>query len=159
MDDGDTRFKDRRDVDVAVEPTDSTATDAGRADGFRSRLRRGAASVFSPRVFLLGTVLSLAGLFLAGPLLPLGGLGGLLGVALAGFVLGLGTREARYVELALAGVAAGGVGAVLDHLVLTIAGVGIPLVAFGAVTGGLAALVGHYFGTDLRRGLTRDLNS
>jgi hypothetical protein len=91
-------------------------------------------------------------------LLPLGGLGGLIGVALAGFGLGLFPGATRYVELALAGVVAGGVGAFLDHLVLTVVGVGLPLVAFGALSGGLAALVGHYFGNDLRRGLTRDLN-
>jgi len=162
MDDGDTRLRDRRDVEVAVEPAESaerSAADAGRTDRFRSRLQRGAASVFSPRIFLLGILLCFAGLFFAGPLVPIGGFGGLLGIALAGFGIGLVTEDTRYVELALAGVVTGGVGALLDHLVLAIVGVGFPLVAAGAITGGLAGLVGHYFGNDLRRGLTKDVRA
>ncbi|MHB9287773.1 hypothetical protein ACKVMT_12135 [Halobacteriales archaeon Cl-PHB] len=153
MDDGDTSYRDRRDVEVSVEP--DTEQPAGRAGRFRSRLRHGAASVFAPRIFLLALVLSFVGLLIGGPLLPLGGL---VGVALAGFGVGLLTAGTRYVELALAGVVAGGLGAFLDHLVLTIVGVGMPLVAAGALTGGVAALVGHYFGNDLRRGLTRDVS-
>jgi hypothetical protein len=87
----------------------------------------------------------------------LGGILGLLGIFAAGFLLGtLGRRG--YLELLVAGAATAGVGLLLDQFVLSIvADLALPLAAVGATAGALAAVLGHYFGRDLRDGVTRSL--
>ena len=125
--------------------------------GLRTRLRSRAHALFSGRAFLLATVAPLAGFLVVGGALPLGALGGLLGIATGGFFAGALAEERRYAETAAAGGAVGGVAAILDHLVLTVVGLGVPLVALGVVGGLVAGLIGHYLGRDLRDGLTREL--
>ena len=125
--------------------------------GLRSRLpsRPSAPTVLTPRGLLLALALTVAG-FLVGGAVPLvGGVIGLLGIGVAGFLLGVLGRG-RYVELALAGAATGAVAFFLDRLVLSVAaGFAVPLTLVGGSAGLLAAVLGLYFGRDLRDGLTR----
>lgn len=146
------------DLDVTVDPVeDESARRGSPADGTGSRVRARLARLFSVRAFLAATVASLAGFLVVGGLLPLGGIANLLGIAVGAFAVGTATGESRYVESALGGAVVGGGAAVLDDLVLTILTLGLPLVALGALGGLVAGVVGHYFGRDLRHGLTRDL--
>lgn len=133
--------------------TSETEATQDRTGGLRSR----AASLFSLRAFLATTVLALVGFLAVGGLLPLGGIANLLGIATGTFLAGVAGSSSRYVESAVAGGVIGGGAAVLDFLALTLVGVGAPLLALGAVGGLLAGVVGHYFGRDLRDGLTREL--
>ncbi|WP_435197085.1 hypothetical protein [Natronomonas sp. EA1] len=121
--------------------------------GLRARLSPG--RVFSPKAFLVALALSTVGIFLAGSLpIPLSGL---LGVFAAAFLLGL-LGQRGYLETAAAGAGAAGVTVLLDFFVVSLlGGFGVPLALFGAGGGALAALLGYYFGTDLRAGLTREL--
>lgn len=148
------------DVGVSVDGLEESATTrrpTSSSESRRERLTRRATSVFSPRAFLVSTVVTLLGFLVVGGLLPLGGIANLVGIAAGTFATGLATSQSRYAESAVAGGAVGGVAAFLDHLALTVVGVGLPLLALGAVGGLLAGLLGHYFGRDLRAGLTRDL--
>ncbi|WP_135535685.1 MULTISPECIES: DUF456 domain-containing protein [Halostella] len=110
---------------------------------------------FSPQAFLLSAILLTVGLVGGGTAIPL--FGRPAGMLLVAFAFGLASGERRYGEVGLAGVVVGGLASLLRNAVLTIAGVGLPLVAVSAVVGGLAAVVGLYFGRDLRDGLTRDI--
>jgi hypothetical protein len=114
-------------------------------------------TVFSVRSFLLVVVLALAAVFLAGTVLPLGSLAGYLGIALVGFGTGLAGDRRRYLELLVGGGVASAVGTTVGNLVLATLGLGVPLVVLGALGGSVAGVLGHYFGRDLRAGLTRDL--
>lgn len=136
-----------------------TEPDARQRSGRFARLRGRAGRVFSPRGFLLALVVLTVGLGLAGVLVPpLVPLGGLLGVFVAGFGLGLAGRR-RYAEVGVAGAAVSGVALLADYLVFSLlGGLGPSLAAFGAAAGALVAVAGHYFGRDLRTGLTRDLS-
>lgn len=145
----------RREVGERRRETEPGASGrSGRLASLRSRAGR----VFSPRGFLLALATLAAGLVLAGVMVPVfDPVGGLLGVFLAAFGLGAVGRR-RYAEVGLAGAAVASVALLADHLAFTLlGGVGLPLTAFGATAGALAALFGHYFGRDLRTGLTRDL--
>ncbi|WP_254535436.1 hypothetical protein [Halomarina litorea] len=142
--------------------TDGESSDGGRGGG-RSRLGRlrgRSVRLFSPRHFLLALALTVGGLLLGGlvPLIP--GIG-ILGVALAGFVMGLLSERRRYLEVGAAGAVAAGLGLVLSSLNLVLLaglrGQAPELAAVGAGAGVVVALVGHYFGRDLRDGLTRDI--
>jgi hypothetical protein len=119
----------------------------------RSRL----ASLFSPGSYLVGCGAALVGLLAIGGLLPLGGVGDILGIGAGTFGYGLAIDTRHYLEVAAAGATVAGAWAVLGNLLLTLLGVGVPLVAAGAVGGALGATLGYYFGRDLRDGLTRDL--
>lgn len=110
---------------------------------------------FSPEAFLLSAVLLAVGLVVGGGTVPF--FGRPAGMALVAFLAGLASDERRYAELGVAGVAVGGLASLLRNAVLTLAGVGVPLVAISAVVGGLAAVLGYYLGRDLRDGLTREL--
>jgi hypothetical protein len=127
--------------------------------GLRSRLPSGPSvpTVLTPRGLLLALALTVVG-FLVGGAVPLvGGVTGLLGIAVAGFGLGLVGRG-RYLELALAGAATGAVAFFFDRLVLSVvAGFAVPLTLVGGTAGLLAAVLGLYFGRDLRDGLTRSV--
>ncbi len=133
-------------------PSDATA-----AGGLRSRIRDGASTVATGRSLVVSLAFVAASALLVGGILPLGSLGNLLGVALGGFLYGVVASTRHYTETALAGTAVGGILALLGNLAVTLTGVGVPLVAVGAIGGGLTGLVGHYFGRDLRDGLTREI--
>lgn len=145
-----------RDVD-AVGETQSASEDTTGRLGVRSRLRPDMSGYFSLPGFLIAVVLAVCGL-LVGSLIPLLGIiGHLLGVGAGTMVYGLVATESRYIETALAGALAVGGSVVLGNLFAMVLGVGAILAGGGFVTGAIAGGVGHYFGRDLRDGLTRDL--
>lgn len=139
----------------------SDASESSESGGLRTRLGR----VFSPRAFLAALLLSVGGFALGQSVPILGALPlvgqflGFLGVLLAGFVLGLGAKRRRYLEGALGGATAAGLAFVANALLFTfVSDVGLQFAAVGAGVGAVAALVGVYFGRDLRNGLTRDVS-
>lgn len=91
-------------------------------------------------------------------LIPFVGLlGNLLGIGVAGFAYGVGSDNSRYLELLLAGAAVGGGSALLGNLLVITFGSMTGLLGLGLLGGGLAAVLGHYFGRDFRDGLTREV--
>jgi hypothetical protein len=139
------------------EPSRESAPSRERTQGSDSWLRRKLGGFASSRSVLVALVLSVVGAIAFGAIPFIGLLGNLLGIAAAGFVYGLGSGARRYFEMALAGALAGGGAAVLGNVVLAVLVTGGTLIMFGAVVGALAGAAGHYFGRDLRTGLTQDL--
>lgn len=150
-----------RSGDADVESSEAAARGAGPRARAGRRVRGRLAAAFSLRFFGGALVLATAGLLAASSLVPfvpvVGGLAGLLGVFAATFTLGLVTDRRRYLEAGLAGAAAAGLGSLLNHLVLAVLVVGLPMVVFGAGSGFVAGVLGLYFGRDLRDGVTREL--
>jgi hypothetical protein len=140
----------QREFEIGV---DEPATSEQTTEESQSRLE----SLVSPTAVVVAVVLSILGTILIGSVPLLGFAGELLGVAVAGFLYGLVADSRHYLELALAGALVGGGFSLLSNLVLTLLGAGIPLVAVGVLGGAVAGVVGHYFGRDLRDGLTREL--
>lgn len=145
------------DVDVPEETLDRSTEERVTDDGTRARIRKSASKVVSGKAVVLSLVLVVGGMVGVGSLLPLDTVGNLLGILAGAFLYGLGSEVRHYLELAVAGALAGGGAALLGNLVLSLLGVGIPMVAVGAIAGALAGLFGHYLGRDLRDGLTREL--
>ncbi len=140
---------------------DSEGTDkrsSGRSGG---RLGR----VFSLRTFLVALALSLVALFLGGAIPIIGFAGRFAGLFLVAFLLGAVGSRRRYLEVGLAGALASGLGFVVSAVtsaffpfaVNLLAEYGVGIAGVGAGVGLLVSLAGHYFGRDLRDGLTRDL--
>jgi len=121
---------------------------------------------FSGKAFALALLAVGVGVF-AGSLIPLigGTVGTAGGVLVAAFLFGLAASTRRYAETGVAGAAAGAVSAVTSVLGVGFLPIGIdylsqwglPLVAVGGGVGLLLALLGHYFGRDLRAGLSQDI--
>jgi hypothetical protein len=142
------------DVDTGVtEPVDPEAATAG--DSVRARLATPFSELFSLRLFLVVLALATVGLVLGTVVVGLPG-AGIAGIAVVGFAVGVGHGHRRYLELLLAGLLVAGIGTVFEYALVAVVG-GVAPVALGAAAGGIAALAGHYFGRDLRAGLTRDL--
>ncbi|PSP64681.1 hypothetical protein BRC79_09755 [Halobacteriales archaeon QH_8_67_27] len=147
----------------SAEPSESK-TDSG--PGLRSRLTPSigrpslAPDVPSLRSFLLAFVAVIGGM-VAGSAVPLvGSVTSILGVVAGAFFLGLLSGKRRYFPVAVAGaIAAVAASATLGALTFAfIESLGlVPSAAIGTTTGVIAAVVGHYFGRDLRAGLTRDV--
>ncbi|MFC6834954.1 hypothetical protein [Halomarina ordinaria] len=134
----------------------SSTSEAGpsRRERLGGRLKR----VFSLRYFVVALALALGGLFLVGTFLPFVPAVGLLGVFLATFGLGLVSARRHYTEVAVAGAVAATASVLADFFVFAVIGdSGATLAAAGAGAGALVAVLGHYFGRDLRAGLTEDL--
>lgn len=144
------------DVDVVEDPVPESSDDA---DGHqtRERVRAGVGRVVSGRALVLAVLAVTGGAVLVGGSLPLGLVGTLLGIFLAAFVYGTLTDASRYVELCVSGGVVAGALALVGNLALSLLGPGVPLVALGFVAGVVAGGLGHYFGRDLRAGLTREL--
>ncbi|WP_435098074.1 hypothetical protein [Halorubrum sp. N11] len=144
---------------ATAEPSAGSVGDAGRI-GVSGRW-------FSAKAFALALVTVGVGVFVGG-LIPLigGTIGTVGGVLLAAFLLGLAFSTRRYVETGIAGAAAGATSAVTSVLGVGFLPIGIdylsqwglPLVAVGGGVGLVVALLGHYFGRDLRTGLTEDID-
>lgn len=138
---------------------DTDATNAG--DGTSSRL----AGLFSLKAFLLSAALIAVGVVGGGAIPIVGTLGSLGGLFVATFVVGLIASERRYLETAVAGGLIIGVSFALSLLSTGVLPVGMRFfreygLAFGGLgvgIGALLAVVGHYFGRDLRDGLARDV--
>jgi len=110
---------------------------------------------FDPGTFLVSAVLLTVGLVGGGATIPF--FGRAIGMFAVAFAVGLASSERRYAEVGLAGIAVGGGVSLLRNALLTLAGVGVPLIAISAVVGGVAGILGVYFGRDLRDGLTREI--
>ncbi|WP_267640655.1 hypothetical protein [Haloarchaeobius amylolyticus] len=111
---------------------------------------------FNPKSFLLVSVLLTVGFVAAGFTPLLGGIASFVGMVAAAFVYGLGTSTRRYAETALAGLGVGLGTSLLSNVRFAFLPGGEWLLAFGAGLGLVGALVGYYFGRDLRNGLTAD---
>ncbi|MFB6152212.1 MAG: hypothetical protein ABEJ40_10435 [Haloarculaceae archaeon] len=140
-----------------------TADESERGgSGWLSRLRPSLgvpnplASLPSGRSVLVTFGVVVVSMLLAGSVPLLGAVGSGLGIFAAGFLLGLLSGKRRYLELFAAGGVAAGASALLEvYRFALLANVGVaPFAALGAGTGIAAALLGHYFGRDLRAGLT-----
>jgi len=170
------------DDDVAgegdVDPTPEAGADAGSDAGASpSTADSGTGSASGGRIGMDGrwfsaksfgvAVLALGVCVFLGGLIPLigGTIGNALGVFLGAFLLGLVFSARNYVETGLAGAGIGAASAALSVLSVGFLPIGIdylgqwglPLLAVGGGAGLLLALVGHYFGRDLRAGLTADI--
>jgi hypothetical protein len=112
---------------------------------------------FSTPNFLIALLVSIVGLILVGGIPLLGILGNFLGIAAGTFLFGTVSSKGRYLESGLAGGITGAGAVVLSYLFLSLMGTGSFMLLFGLVGGGASGLLGHYFGRDLRDGLTREL--
>ncbi|WP_435184720.1 hypothetical protein [Halobellus sp. EA9] len=154
------------------EDTESGATgsarsesDAGSSSGGRLRRLLPGGPTVSARSFLVVLALLLAGTFVGGAIPVVGALGRFLGLFAAAFAIGLGGSRSRYLEVGLAGALASGAAFVLGTLtsvfapvaVSVLADYGLAVAGVGVASGLLASLLGHYFGRDLRHGLTRQV--
>lgn len=133
---------------------DGTETEVSGPDSGTS-LRERAGTLFSPTRFLLALVLSAVGLFAGSATIPL--VGGVLGILFGTFIVGLLSDGGTLAETGTAGATVLGASMLFDYLVWTLAGVGVPIVAVGAVVGLGVGALGGYLGADLRDGLTRGL--
>jgi hypothetical protein len=149
-----------RDTDELLAEVETTAEavddePATASDG--PTLRERAGDVFSVRAFVVALALTAVGVALGGFVPILGAVLRYVGVFVATFALGAVSERRHYVEAGLAGALVPALGTLLDYFALAIGGVGAPVIAVAAGVGLLAGLVGHYFGRDLRDGLTREL--
>jgi hypothetical protein len=140
-------------------PADQT-TNQSTDSGLTGRVRSRAGSIVSSGGLVAGILVSFLGIFLVNaiPLIGSVSLSGLLGVVLATFVHGVFRGESRYIEAALAGAIAAGGSVLLSVLFLALFGVGTGMVVIATVGGAVAGALGHYFGRDFRKGLTRDID-
>lgn len=156
----------------SIDGAEVEASDQAASDDAAGTTASGASLVgVNGRAFSL-TALALALLALGigsilGGFVPIvgGSLGRLAGVAAGAFLIGAVAARRRYVETGLAGACVGAGSALLSVLsvgflpigVRFLADYGVGLVGVGAGLGALTALVGTYFGRDLRAGLTADV--
>ena len=120
---------------------------------------------FSPRSFLAVLLLSVVAMFLGSAIPIVGVVGQFVGLFAAAFAVGLAGSRRRYLEVGLAGALAAALGFVALPLtsvlfpfaVRVLSEYGVAIAGVGAGAGLLASLLGHYFGRDLRDGLTRDV--
>lgn len=152
-----------RDVDELLTEADDITDDA---DDSRQRtrqaseeptLRERAGEVFAPRVFLTALVLTAVGVAVGGFVPLVGGLLGFVGVFLAAFALGVVGQDSHYPEAGVASALVAGGWSMLGSFTLVVVGPGLALVAASAAVGLVSGLLGHYFGRDLRDGLTREI--
>lgn len=120
-------------------------------------LRSKAGSIMSGQGVVIALVLSIFGAaaFSIVPFLDL--IPKLLGIAVGTFLYGALSSENRYVESLVAGAIAGGGAVLWSHLLFSILSVSTLVLGIGIVGGALGGALGHYFGRDLRDGLTRDI--
>lgn len=120
----------------------------------RSRL----ASIATMRSLGTALALSVVGViaFSFVPILSLAN--GMLGIATAGFAYGLGSEHRRYIEMALAGAITSGGTTLLGNLAVAAFASGTTLLGIALLAGAVVGAAGHYFGRDLRAGLTADLD-
>jgi hypothetical protein len=143
--------------------TDEPATETVDAsdDDTTGRL----SGLFSLKAFLLSAALIGVGVVAGGAIPLVGTVGSLGGLFLATFVTGLVASKRRYFETAVAGGGIVGASFAMSLLSTGVLPVGMDFfreygLAFGGVGVGLGVvigLLGHYFGRDLRDGLTQEI--
>lgn len=150
---------------------ETSGRSADDSDGRFAGIRRRVSRVFSFRAFLVALVAAFVGMLGGGvvagviPLPFVGSIGGLLGLFAAAFLLGAVGSRRRYLEVGVAG----GIAAALTFVIGTLTAVflpfgvsmlqdwGVAIAGAGAGTGAVVSLLGHYFGRDLREGITQEL--
>ena len=148
--------------------TDSTAEGAGGGSADRGGGRIGVdGRWFSAKSFAVVLAAVAVAVFVGGSIPLIGGtVGSAAGVFLAAFLVGLVFSARKYVETGVAGAAAGAGTAVMNVLGIGFLPIGIDylqqwglsLLAIGGGLGLVIALLGHYFGRDLRAGLTESVD-
>ena len=146
------------DIERSERDAERGADDSSRT-GIRSRLGR----LFSPKLFLATLLLTVVAMAVGGSIPVVGFIGRFVGLFAVAFAVGLATKRRHYLEVAAAGGVASGLGFLLSTLSATFLPVaanllgqyGVAIAGGGAVAGMLVALLGHYFGRDLRDGLTK----
>jgi len=144
-----------------VEDIDTDAADAADDDSSGSGRLGGR---FSAKALLVSLVAVAVGVGVGGAIPLVGSITSLAGVAAATFLLGALGRS-WYLETGLAGGVVVGVNFAASLLTTAALPIGLEFfqqygLAFGGVgvaLGVALALVGHYFGRDLRDGLTREI--
>jgi VIT1/CCC1 family predicted Fe2+/Mn2+ transporter len=137
-----------RDSDADADSAASTATDTTAAAG---------GSYFSVRALIVAFV-AIGGGMTLGSLVPMIPFTAFAGIPVGSFLHGLLDRERRYAETAVAGGLLAGLAVITSLLPQVLAGLdGTRLFAIAAAVGMVLAVVGHYFGRDLRDGLTREI--
>lgn len=111
---------------------------------------------FAPRMFLLVfAVIAVLGQ-LGSTFVPL--VGGPLGLFVGAFAIGLISGSRRYSEALVAGGLTGGLGTLVGNVTLAmVTGSTLTLAGVGVALGAALAVLGVYFGRDLRNGLTQEL--
>ena len=121
--------------------------------------------VFSLKAFLLSAVVIAVGVVVGGAVPLIGIVGSLGGLFVATFLTGLIASKRRYLETAIAGGAIVGVSFAVSLLTTGVLPVGMRFFQeYGLIFGGVGValgaglgVVGHYFGRDLREGLTQEI--
>jgi len=149
------------DVEAGLEEPPAERTDGSTENSgggiVRSAYGRTLGRVLSTRGLVVSVVLTAVFAVLFGLVPFVGLLGQLAGIGAAGFLYGLATRESRYLELALAGASVGTASALFGNLLVVTIGSATALLGFGLLGGAFLGVLGHYFGRDLRDGLSREL--
>jgi len=155
-------------ADDAGSPADVSSTEAestASSGGLRDRLPTPSGTLFSPRRFLVALALAVGGLVVGGAVPFVGIVTRYVGLFAATFGYGLVRADSAYTEVSAAGAVAAAVTLLLGTLstggfVLgadLVGQYGVALTGVGVGIGLLVALVGHYFGRDLREGLTQNV--
>jgi len=144
-----------RESDANAESADPIATDL--ADTSTVDEADSGGSYFSVRALVVAFVAVGAGMT-TGSLIPMIPFTAFAGIPVGTFLHGLLDSERRYAETAIAGGLLSGLAVVSSLLPQLLAGLdGTRLFAIAAVVGAVLAVLGHYFGRDLRDGLTREV--
>lgn len=147
-----TRETDSDETRAEVDRQPGTRTDSGSDDDSDER-----GTIFSVRALVVAFV-AIGGGMILGSLIPLIPFTAMAGIPVGAFLHGALDSQRRYVETALAGGVLAGLAAVSMLLPQLIAGLnGTRLFAIAGAIGLVLAVAGHYFGRDLRDGLTREL--
>ncbi|MDS0283373.1 hypothetical protein [Haloarcula onubensis] len=145
------------DAESAPTATDAADTTSQPASEATETADESGGSYFSVRALVVAFV-AIGGGMTLGSLVPMIPFTSFAGIPLGSFVHGVLDRERRYAETAIAGGLLAGLAAVSSLLPQVLAGLdGTRLFAIAAAVGLVLALLGHYFGRDLRDGLTREL--
>ncbi|MDS0259668.1 hypothetical protein NDI56_09720 [Haloarcula sp. S1CR25-12] len=141
--------------------TDTAASTAASADllsdSGSETAEESTGSYFSVRALLVAFGAIGIGMTL-GSLIPIVPFTAFAGIPVGSFLHGLLDSERRYAETAVAGGLLSGLAVVTSLLPMLLAGLdGTRLFVIAAAAGMVLAVLGHYFGRDLRDGLTRDL--
>lgn len=149
--------------------SDAASDERASGGGVRARARGRLGRLFSPKAFVVALALAAVGIVGGGAVLGfvpvLGAVGGFAGLFAVAFALGAIWSSRRYAEVGLAGAVAAGLSFVLNTLgaSLPLGAVwlqrhGVTIAGVGVGAGLLVALLGYYFGRDLRTGLTREID-
>lgn len=152
-----------RESEADAESADATVTDVTEpsvgslAEETGDTSEESSGSYFSGKALVVAFV-AIGGGMTLGSLVPVIPFTAFAGIPVGAFLHGLLDRERRYAETAIAGGLLAGLAVITSLLPQVLAGLGgTRLFAIAAGVGLVLSLLGHYFGRDLRNGLTRDI--